>query len=185
MLEPLKGKIASAALKAQNRRQHSRHPFTATVEAVESASQTRIQGRISDLSGGGCYVDTISSFPAGSKVSIRVTRDTHSFETRAQVVYSLIGMGMGLKFTGTDPEQQQIVNTWLAEIGGETMAASPAPVQPTPAAVPGNPGLEEIEVLNELVALLKQQGLLSVAKSEAMLAKLARARVVKLNPSQL
>jgi hypothetical protein len=92
---------------------------------------------------------------------------------------------MGLKFTGTDPEQQQIVNTWLAEIGGETMAASPAPVQPTPAAVPGNPGLEEIEVLNELVALLKQQGLLSVAKSEAMLAKLARARVVKLNPSQL
>jgi hypothetical protein len=94
MSEELNNKIdGSAETDPHERRRHARHPFTATVEAVELKSQTRIQGRTSDLSRGGCYVDTISSFPAGSIVKMRLTKEMRSFEARAEVVYSSVGMG--------------------------------------------------------------------------------------------
>lgn len=185
MPQETNSKTHNSARPVQNRRRHARHPFTATIEAVECTSQTRIQGRTSDLSGGGCYVDTISSFPAGSNVKIRLTKETYSFETQAQVVYSLVGMGMGLKFTGTTPGQQRTVEKWLAEISGGRVPEPAAPVLSNPSYAPGNPGNEENEVLNELVVLLKRQGLLSDAKCEAMLAKLMRARHAKLNSSAI
>src|SRR3979490_2345989 len=101
------------------RRRHTRYPFTVTVEAVESKSQTRIQGRTSDLSRGGCYVDTISSFPAGSAVKIRLTKDARSFESQAQVVYSSVGMGMGVKFTSSASQQLSTLEKWGGELSGK------------------------------------------------------------------
>ena len=54
-------------------RKHPRYPFTATVEAIEQRSQTRIKGRTSDLSLGGCYVDTISTLPESSVTPVTLT----------------------------------------------------------------------------------------------------------------
>jgi hypothetical protein len=69
MSEKLNNKMGgSAETDPHERRRHTRHPFTATVEAVELKSQTRIQGRTSELSRGGGYVDTLSSLPVGSIV---------------------------------------------------------------------------------------------------------------------
>ena len=41
----------------QERRRHQRYPFAAAVEALEFMSETRIQGRVSDLSRGGCFME--------------------------------------------------------------------------------------------------------------------------------
>src|ERR1700689_2440283 len=80
------------------RRHHLRFPFSATVEAVEIKSGTKITGRTSDLGLGGCYVDTLSPFPVGTEAKMRIIRETETFEAQVRVVYSLIGMGMGLAF---------------------------------------------------------------------------------------
>ena len=59
MFEEPNNKIGSSAEPdPHERRRHARYPFTATVEALEPKSQMLIQGRTSDLSRGGCYVDT-------------------------------------------------------------------------------------------------------------------------------
>ena len=52
--------------------------------------------------------------PAGSIVKIRLTKEMRSFEgTGREVVYSLVGMGMGVKFTDADPEQLWTMEKWV------------------------------------------------------------------------
>jgi hypothetical protein len=156
------------------RRAHQRYAFTATVEMVEPKSQTRIQGRTSDLSRGGCYVDCTSSFPAGSTLMIRLRKDMRSFEAQAEVTYSTDGMGMGVKFTDADPQQVSNLEKWVAELRGEML---PEPTVPQPSDSSFNqqrPGNEEFVVLNELVMELRRQGVLSNTKCEALLQKLNR-----------
>src|ERR1700681_4740767 len=108
------------------RRRQVRYPFTAAVEVVVRETQTRIQGRTSDLSRGGCFLDTASCFPAGSTVKIRLTKDHRRFEAHAEVVYSLVGMGMGVKFTAAEIQQLGTVEKWVAELSGE----APEPARP-------------------------------------------------------
>ena len=162
------------------RRKHPRYSFTATIEMVEPLSQTRIQGRTNDLSRGGCYVDATSSFPAGSVVNVHITKETRSFEGRAEVAYSTDGMGMGVKFTEAGPAQFSTLEKWLAELKGEMLPEPTAP-QPSDASFVQQQGPcnEEYFVLNELVMELMRQGVLSNIKCEAMLQKLNRTRRAK------
>jgi hypothetical protein len=110
-----------SAKTGRERRKDARFPFNATVEAVEVKSQAKIQGRTSDLSRGGCYVDTISCFSEGSTVKIRLTMGARSFEAEAKVVYSLVNMGMGMKFTNAHLEQLCLLEKWVEDLGREPL----------------------------------------------------------------
>jgi hypothetical protein len=74
--------------------------LTAEAEALDAHSRARMSARISDISRGGCYVDTFCRFPRNSSVKIRVVRDNQPMVADAKVVYSKFGMGMGLSFSG-------------------------------------------------------------------------------------
>src|SRR5580658_1083960 len=87
------------------RRTAPRYPFTASTEAIETRSGARILGRTADLGRGGCYVDTISPFPVGTIVTIRINRLNQSFQAEGKVVFSQTGMGMGVAFTTSEPDQ--------------------------------------------------------------------------------
>jgi hypothetical protein len=159
---------------SQERRRDARRHFTAAIEAVESKSQTRIQGRTSDLSRGGCYLDTIASFPAGSILKIRILKDTRSFEVPAEVVYSLIGMGMGVKFTHADPNQPCISDEWAEEFSGKSVPVRGLLPQPDRSSEQRKPGEAGHQVLYELVLELMSQCVLSSTKGESMLQRLNR-----------
>lgn len=49
-------------------------------------------------------------------IKLRITKEKVSFEAEATVVYSKIGMGMGLAFTSIDPQQMGVLEKWLGEI---------------------------------------------------------------------
>jgi hypothetical protein len=101
------------------RRRHLRIPFTASIEVIESKSGARVTGRTSDVSLGGCYIDTISSFSADSDVLVRIIRNEELFEVRAKVVYVQPGMGMGLVFVSPTPKHVELFQRWLLEILAE------------------------------------------------------------------
>ncbi len=101
------------------RRQFPRYSFTGTFEATEPNSETRIHGRTADLSEGGCYADTMSPLPAGTVVKVRISKENRSFESQATVAYAVAGMGMGLRFESTDPQQVANLRRWLGELRGE------------------------------------------------------------------
>jgi len=155
------------------RRRNLRFQFSATVEAIESKSGTKIVGRTSDLGLGGCYVDTLSPFPVGTEAKIRILREKESFEAQVRVVYSLIGMGMGLAFISAQPKQVRLFQKWLQEISGQSVPsqdAHSAGVSET------NPAQETQTlknfVLSDLIMTLMQKKVLSETEGKDLLRKM-------------
>src|ERR1700722_6852076 len=101
-----------AERRRNERRRELRFPFVASVEAVEPKSSAKILGRTSDISAGGCYVDTISPFSAGTVFKIRLTKDAVTFEADARAVMSQVGMGMGVAFISAVPQQMRSFQKW-------------------------------------------------------------------------
>lgn len=150
------------------RRQFARYSFTGTFEATEPNSGTRIHGRTADLSEGGCYADTMSPLPAGTLVNVRISKENRSFESMATVVYAVAGMGMGLRFESSDPQQVVNLRRWLRELRGEFPLDSEAENE-EPRVCPVPPSKC---VLNELIGELMRKGVLDHSMGNEMLQRL-------------
>src|SRR5580658_7654404 len=103
--QPGKSKADAAA----DRRREFRSPFTAAAIVMEPRTQTRIEGRCSDLSLGGCYVDTLNPLPVGAIVRIRIDRNARRFEAGGTVAYSHFALGMGLKLNEMGSEDRNLL----------------------------------------------------------------------------
>ncbi|HLJ24272.1 MAG TPA: PilZ domain-containing protein [Candidatus Acidoferrales bacterium] len=163
-----------SSVAAIERRRNLRFPFTATVEAVETKSGTKIVARTSDLSLGGCYIDTLSPFPVGSEVQIRISRNKETFEAQAKVVYSMIGMGMGVAFLSAQPKQVRLFQRWLLEISGKGGPPAEADIKESDENAPaGNTqALMKSGVLSDLIMTLMKKKVLTEAEGKEMLRKL-------------
>lgn len=157
------------------RRRDLRFPFTATVEALETETGTKVVGRASDLSLGGCYVDTFSPFPVGTQARVRLLREHETFEAQAKVIYSLIGIGMGLAFVSAHPQQVPLLQKWLLEISGQSVPAEDLPShdasETAPAAKTQTP---KNVVLSDLIMTLVQNDVLTQGEGNDLLRKLFR-----------
>jgi PilZ domain len=159
---------------AAERRTTPRVAFTAEAVAVEPASGTRIDAHTSDLSFGGCYVDTISPFSAGTELQLRLTADRKSVLTTARVAHTQNGVGMGLQFLQAGTTQQSTLRHWVAEIRGEAQPErhvlddEEQPIHRMTAKT------IEHDILEELLVLMLRKGLLPEEEGEAMLRRLLR-----------
>lgn len=167
----LKSASAAPISKSSERREHTRFPFTATLDAFEPESEARLQGRTADLSRGGCYVDTLSPFPAHTRLKVRITREKRSFEAEATVAYSVAGMGMGLRFDAIDGRQLGTLGQWLNELSGES-DAEPLLLGKSDSGAEKPPANH---VLNELVSELMRKGVLAEDMARRMLTHLEPA----------
>jgi len=150
------------------RRRSPRYSFTGTFEATEPNSETRIHGRTADLSEGGCYADTMSPLPAGTVVKVRISKENRSFESQATVAYAVAGMGMGLRFELTDPQQVANLRRWLGELGGGfPMDKEAEDEDPRACPVPSSKC-----VLNDLIGELMRKGVLDHFTGREMLQRL-------------
>jgi hypothetical protein len=157
------------------RRSHRRHPSSITTEVIEPRSRIRLTGRATDLSNGGCYVDTMSPFPVRTAVLIRLTSEGRSVQGKAQVVYENAGMGMGLAFVDLGPEQAACVQEWVRELSGE------APLENTSETPFGFAAPETAvaatdvrEVVATLVKLLAKKKLLTHAEADEIQKQLSQ-----------
>lgn len=98
------------------RRRNPRYAFMADIEIVDPESGVKMTAHTSDFSRGGCYVDMLSPLPEDTVVKLRLTKWQQTLETQARVVYSSVGMGMGLMFGVLDAAQGTIVETWLRQL---------------------------------------------------------------------
>ena len=178
----LLSKIARAQLPpavggAVEKRSCPRFPFSTAVEALDLLADTRIMGRLSDISRNGCYVDTINPFAKDASVNLTVTKDNQSFKTQAKVVYSKIGMGMGLLFTTAEPDQLRILGSWLHELSGGRMDQEEQAnvFLQRETAKSTDVELQELRiVVSELVALLNGKNILNDSEGMALLRKLSK-----------
>jgi PilZ domain len=161
------------------RRTSPRYPFSAAAEIVEVRSKARVAGRSSDVGFGGCYVDTISPFPVGAVVSVRLEHNQLTFEAGAVVTYALASMGMGISFTEIQPEQLAILQAWVAELTGKPLAIpEPPQISESPATPPEDDPLATIsnlrQVMNEFINLMIRKKIITENEGAGLLRQLFR-----------
>ena len=64
----------------------------------------------------GCFVETIAPFPAGTKVSLRISHAGANFTGQGTVAYSRPNAGMGIAFTSIEPSSLPVLDLWLANL---------------------------------------------------------------------
>lgn len=156
----------------ENRAQ-TRYSFAASAEVCELRTQARVAGRCADLGMGGCYVDTLSPFPVGSVVRVRLEHDTREFVCAATVAYAHASMGMGLKFTDMTLAHRQVLRYWIAGLSGIALP------EPAAAATVLQDVSQEMEsnirlVIGELITLLIGKNILTQGEGAEMLLQVFR-----------
>ena len=156
-----------------DRRRSPRYSLTAPAEVTELRTKATIGGRCTDLSSGGCYVDTLSPFPQGTEVRIRIVQEPRSFLCEATVAFGQMGMGMGLAFTTIMPSELRKLTEWLQDLSCESL-----PSQQLPMASNSSPQEETLKadrnVLNQLISLLIRKRVINDQEGTELLRELFR-----------
>jgi hypothetical protein len=90
-----------------------RHEIGATAQIVDSVSGRCVNGRTSDVSLGGCYVETPAPLDVRSTIRIQLFFNGSTVTVYGDVVRSDPDKGMGLRFRGIAPDQLAVLNRWL------------------------------------------------------------------------
>lgn len=101
------------------RRAVPRFMFIATADIIEPATNTRMSGRVSEISRFGCYVDILNTLPKDTAIRVRISDDSGSFESAGKIIYVQENMGMGVGFVDPAEDQVRMLDKWLAELSGE------------------------------------------------------------------
>jgi PilZ domain len=97
-------------------RQSPRYSLIVNVDILEPASDVHMSGRVSEISRKGCYVDILNPLPVGTLIFMTIFRDVGTFASKGKIIYLQQGMGMGVAFQETAPDQLKILDSWLAEL---------------------------------------------------------------------
>ena len=104
------------------RRLRPRYSFLAVVELSEVVGVYCVEGRIREISRKGCYVNTPSTLPVDTQLTVVISCDGESFETAGKVIYVHEHVGMGILFEKTNDEQLETLNSWLADLAGSELS---------------------------------------------------------------
>ncbi len=104
------------------RRTGPRYSFLAVVELSESVGVYCVDGRLREISRKGCYVNTSSTLPVDTALTVVISRDDETFETNGKVIYVHEGLGMGILFVDTNDNQLETLNSWLAGLAGSSIS---------------------------------------------------------------
>ena len=143
-----------------DRRKTVRFTVSASADMVELLTRTRLSGRASDLGVGGCYIDTMTPFPLNTSLVVNLTSENHNVRAMAKVVYSRIGMGMGLAFAEITPTQRGNLTSWLRELGGDIPKDQPK----EQTASETDPPLVQEAAIRETSANTKRTGVLEAVQ---------------------
>lgn len=97
---------------SDEKRQHERMPV---VVEVHWDGGTRTSGaRTTDISEGGCFVDTLAHAPVGETIDFQMLLpDGTSIVGQGVVVYELERMGFGIRFTNISGSDRERLRTLL------------------------------------------------------------------------
>ncbi len=73
-------------------------------------AETPIAARISDLSATGAFLDSMNPLPAGTRLVLRFMAGPREVLVAAEVVHSMPGFGMGVRFTDLSGESRAAID---------------------------------------------------------------------------
>jgi hypothetical protein len=94
----------------------TRHQFVARIELTDLQSEKHVSGHTKDLSLFGCFVETVTPFPEGTKVRLKMSRGETQLVAQGRVAYSRPNSGMGIAFVTIEPSSRSVLDAWLASL---------------------------------------------------------------------
>jgi hypothetical protein len=91
----------------RDKRRFTRHRIHFPLELRDDRSSSSMQTSATDISGRGCYVETLMPLPFGTTVKVTFWMAEEKISTSGVVRASDPGVGMGIEFTGLEIETQQ------------------------------------------------------------------------------
>lgn len=92
---------------------------TVSLEVIFEGSSGRRQARISDLSLGGCFVDSIVNICSGEQISLKImVSDGVWLDLRGEIAYVFEGCGFGVRFVSASEEDKIIIEHTILMHGG-------------------------------------------------------------------
>ena len=117
-------KLESGASFSQSRRRRwERHKISLVITLHDEWAPVPTRITATDISASGCYVETISPLPIGTRLNVDLWIGEEKITTRVLVRTSDPRVGMGIEFVGLKSEDQQrfqdylkAVNPWVRSI---------------------------------------------------------------------
>jgi hypothetical protein len=83
----------------EERRKHWRYPCAGDAWARTPGAEILLQGQLSDISLGGCYLDMMNPLPSETEIELTLSLLNQKVRARGIVRASRQGFGMGISFT--------------------------------------------------------------------------------------
>ena len=74
--------------------------------------------RLTDISVGGCFVDTVVPLEAGSRVALKLTDNSGVMELPGKILYGQPYIGSAIAFEELDEQLRQRLESAIAGVGG-------------------------------------------------------------------
>jgi hypothetical protein len=104
---------AATLVSVQNCRRWERHKISVVLALHDGRATTPMRLTATDISGSGCYVETIFPLSIGTSLKVDLSIESEQVTTRSFVRTSDPGLGMGIEFIGLKPEEQQRFQEYL------------------------------------------------------------------------
>jgi len=99
-----------------NRRKYLRHKISFPVEIRDERVNTPLRVNATDVSGNGCYVETVMPLAVGTEIRVDFWIGEEHLSPMAVVRTSDPGVGMGIEFTGLPDETKKKLQAHLDKI---------------------------------------------------------------------
>jgi len=121
---PIEG--AKVAFAPSNKRRFQRHKISLPIELRDERVGTPMRINATDISGNGCYIETIMPLPVGTVLRVEFFMDTERVNISAIVRTCDPGVGNGIEFTGLPQDGKQRMQVYLDAIDPEKGVSKPS-----------------------------------------------------------
>jgi hypothetical protein len=110
---PVETRTNVTAVSNDNRRNFERHKISFPLEFRDERVNMPMRVNATDISGSGCYVESVMPFAIGISLRVDFWIDQERITTSAVVRTRDPGVGMGVEFTGMTGDSQKRFQTYL------------------------------------------------------------------------
>jgi hypothetical protein len=98
----------------QTERRTPRYAFAAPVEIIDRGNARVLVASTGNLSCYGCFVETAAPFVRGTRIKVTITYNGSLFMAYGRVAYAT-AEGMGIVFSGVEPDDAATLERWLEQ----------------------------------------------------------------------
>ena len=110
-----------------NKRRYHRHKISLPIELRDERVKTPMRINATDVSGNGCYVESILPLPVGTVLRVDFWLDSEHVNITAVVRTCDPGVGNGIEFIGLPVDGKQRMQAYLDAINPQMGVSAPTP----------------------------------------------------------